>query len=78
MTVLASVVFGLLMVLCVVSTCICGYGHHYYVWQLLPPWKMPAGPLATVLLMLVPFYNGYWGFKSIADQGVLLEQELGQ
>ena len=52
--------------------------HHYYVWQLLRPWDRPAGPYATVLFLLIPFFNAYWVFKSVALQGELLENELGQ
>ena len=54
------------------------YIHHYYAWQLLRPWQRPAGPLATVLFLLIPLFNLYWMFQSVGYQGILLESELGE
>lgn len=70
-------IFFLLLIVAVILNITIYYIHHYYVWQLLPPQSRPAGPLATVLLLLVPLFSIYWNFKSIGDQSKLIENELG-
>ncbi len=81
LAIIGGVIFGvsilLLIVVGILSSAV-WLMHHYYVWKLLRPWDRPAGPLATVLFLLIPFFNAYWIFKSIGIQGTLLENEMGQ
>lgn len=70
-------IFGLLLIIFLVLSTVCTLTHHYFVWKLLRPWQMPAGPLATVLLLLIPFFSIYWNFRSIGDQATLIANELG-